>query len=419
MDGDVLIIGGGIAGASLAFHLAARRRVLLLEREGAFGVHATGRSAAEWSMVHATGMTRALTGASRDFLLAPPKGFGDTPLLRARGNVIVARAGSEPMLERLHADAAPHVPKLTRIDAKQVLALAPFVAAKVIASAIYDPTNCAIDVDALLNSFLRAAREQNAVVRSDVAVLGGRPERDGWRVETSMGSLTVAAVVNAAGAWADDIALSFGVPALGLTPRRRTAITFEISGIGDLRGAAALDDVATGAYLKPEGGSLMASPGDATISPACDAAPEEIDVATAAWIAEELTGRRIERLQARWAGLRTCAADEQPVAGWEASVPGFFWLAGLGGAGLMTSPALGAAAAAILMDGEAPSELRARGITATDLSPQREQLVAAERNRSATADQGIVSSAAEAGSLLFGQSARLDSNVKQSSGGGS
>ena len=376
----MLIIGGGIAGASLAFHLAARRRVILLEREAAFGGHATGRSAAEWSMVHATGMTRALTGASRDFLAAPSSGFGSAPLLRKRGNVIIARAGSEAVLERLYADAAPHVPELARIEAREALAFASFVAPDIVARAIYDPTNCAIDVDALLTGFLRAAREQQAIVRTDVAVLGGRLVQGRWQVETSAGPLTATTVVNAGGAWADEIARSFGVPALGLTPRRRTAIIFELPAVGDVRTAAAVDDVATGAYLKAEGGALMASPGDATVSPACDAAPEEIDVATAAWIAEELTGQRIERLQARWAGLRTFAADEQPVAGWDASASGFFWLAGLGGAGLMTSPALGAAAASILMDGEAPSELRARGITASGLSPQREPLSDRERN---------------------------------------
>lgn len=371
MESDILIIGGGIAGASLAFHLADRFSVILIERESSFGVHATGRSAAEWSLVHANGLTRALTEASHDFLAAPPTDFSEYPLLTERGNLIVAREGSELLLDQLLDSSQAFVTGLTRITPAAAAQYVPFVDPSVVSAALYDPTNSAIDVDALLTGFLRGARQQGAVVMNDVSVLRGYRKGHDWAVDTSFGLINTATVVNAAGPWADEVAASFGVTPLGLVPRRRSAIAFDLPGLPDIRSAPSLDDVGTGAYIKPEGGILMASPGDATPSPACDAAPEEIDAATAAWLVEELTGRPVNRINARWAGLRTFAADEQPVAGWDGAMPGFFWFAGLGGAGLMMSPALGESAAAIIKGGEVSPKLQQRGISAQALSPCR------------------------------------------------
>lgn len=371
MEADILIIGGGIAGATLAFHMAGRRSVILLERETSYGTHATGRSAAEWSVVHASGVTRTLTKASHAFLSQPPAGFSDYPLIRRRGNLIVARSGAEEDLQRIHDDARDHVPDLTRLSAGEAAALSPFLDRQVLREVLYDPTNCEIDVDALFNGFLRGARAQGALTIPGTATLAGTRAGGRWQVEAGGEIISAAIVVNAAGPWADEVAGQFGVQPLGLVPRRRTAITFDPPDGAAIGEAASADDVGTGAYIKPEGGRLMASPGDATDSVPCDAAPEEIDVATAAMIAEEMTGHPIRRIVARWAGLRTFTTDGQPVAGWDASSEGFFWLAGLGGAGLMISPALGTAAAALIEDGKTPHGLQAQGVTAAALSPRR------------------------------------------------
>lgn len=371
MNADVLIIGGGIAGAAVAYHLASRCRVVLVEREEGFGAHATGRSAAEWSTLHASGLTRALTSLSEDFLSSPPESFSEYPLLETRGNVVIARPGDEPVLERLRLESEGEVAGLSWIGTQEALRLSPFLQPEIVGRALYDPANCTIDVDGLLHGYLRAARKAGASTLAGVGVLRGVRAGDAWQVETSAGPIFAPVVVNAAGAWADEMAQRFGAEPLGLVPRRRTAITFDVADGVDLRGAASVDDVGLGAYLKPEGGRLMASPGDATDAEPCDAAPEEIDVATAAWVAEELTGKPISRIVSRWAGLRTFTPDGHAVAGWDAAATGFFWLAGLGGAGLMTSPALSEAAASILLGEPPPGVFLARGIDAAALSPSR------------------------------------------------
>lgn len=367
----VAIVGGGIAGVALAWRLAARFSVVLLEREDGLGFHATGRSAAEWSLVHAEGLTRVLTAASAAFFEAPPAGFADQPLVRRRGNVVYARREGLEAFAELLAHGRTLQPDIQEISTGEAADRAPFLDPTVLSAAFWDPLNGEIDVDTLLTGCQRAARRAGAVFRTGVTVQGAERRSGVWRLATSDGPLEADVLVNGAGPWADGVAGLCGADALGLEARRRTAITFDPAEGLDIRGLPSADDADSGFYIKPEGGRLMACPGDATPSEPCDARPEEIDVATAAWMAEEVTGRPVRRLGATWAGLRTYAPDEQPVVGWDPKVRDLFWLAGLGGAGLMTSPALSAAAAAILETGETPPDLARDGISAAALSPAR------------------------------------------------
>lgn len=367
----VVILGGGIAGVALAWRLAAKSRVVLLEREQGLGYHATGRSAAEWSLVHAEGLTRSMTAASTEFFNAPPPGFSDLPVLRPRGNVVYARPGEGAALAALLTHARQIQPGVKEIAPRTAAVRAPFLDPSALEAAFWDPLNGEIEVDALMTGCRRAAAGAGAVFQTGSTLLGAERRRGGWDVSTSEGRLDADVLVIAAGPWSDQVALLCGATALGLEARRRTAVTFDPPAALDVRGLPSADDAASGFYIKPEAGRLMACPGDATPSLPCDARPEEIDVATAAWMAGEVMGCEVRRLGASWAGLRTYAPDGQPVAGWDPKVEGLFWLAGLGGAGLMTAPALSSAAASILESGETPDDLARDGITAAALSPSR------------------------------------------------
>jgi D-arginine dehydrogenase len=368
---SVVIIGGGIAGVALAWRLAAGSRVVLIEREEGLGYHATGRSAAEWSLVHAEGLTRSITAASGAFFNTPPSGFSDLALLRRRGNVVYARPGEGSALADLLDHAREFQPDIEAITPRTAGARAPFLDPSALEAAFWDPLNGEIEVDALMTACRRAAAGAGAAFWTGAAFLGAERRRGKWVVATSRGGLEADVLVNAAGPWADEVAQLCGAAPLGLAARRRSAVTFDPPTDLDVRGLPSADDAASGFYIKPEAGRLMACPGDATPSAPCDARPEEIDVATAAWMAGEVMGCEIRRLGASWAGLRTYAPDQQPVAGWDATVDGLFWLAGLGGGGLMTAPALSAAAAGILESGEAPAPLARDGINAAALSPSR------------------------------------------------
>lgn len=367
----IVIVGGGIAGVALAWRLAPRFSVIVLEQEGGLGFHATGRSAAEWSLVHAEGLTRTLTAASAAFLNAPPPGFSDRPLVRRRGNVVYARPEGQESYGRLLDHGRQAQDDLEEITPAEASRRAPFLLAGALEAAFWDPANGEIEVDALLTGCQRAARAAGAEFRLTTGLTGGERRNGVWRLSTPGGPLEADVLVNAAGPWVDAVASSCGAQTLGLEARRRTAVTFDPPGGLNVRGLPSADDAHSGFYLKPEAGLLMACPGDATPGPPGDARPEEIDVATAAWMAEEATGQPVRRIVASWAGLRTYAPDGQPVVGWDPDSEGLFWLAALGGSGLMTSPALSAAAAAILEHGETTADLARDGITAAVLSPRR------------------------------------------------
>jgi D-arginine dehydrogenase len=368
---DVLVIGGGIAGAGAAYELSAFAAVTVLEREAQCGYHSTGRSAASFTENYGNAVVRRLALASRAFLETPPAGFCEHALLSPRGLITIARDDQLDLLERQLAVASALVPSIVAIDAAAAIARVPILKPDHVAGAYFEPHSREIDVSGLHQGFLRGARARGALVKADAAVetIEFRGER--WRVETATDRFWAPVIVNAAGAWADAVAILAGIAPLGLTPKRRTAFNVAAPAGMDIRMWPMIDDVGGELYFKPDAGQLLISPADATPSAPVDAQPDDLDVATGVDRFERATTYNVTRVSRAWAGLRTFAADASPVVGPDRSATGFIWLAGQGGYGIKTSPALSRACAALLRDQPLPDDLLRLGITAADLSPDR------------------------------------------------
>jgi D-arginine dehydrogenase len=367
---DVLVIGAGIAGAAAAYEIAPFARVVLLERESQPGYHTTGRSAAVFAPAYGNRVIRALTAASRRFYDERVGGLVDRAVLAARGGLIIGRADQTGALERLYAETAPQVRGLERLGPQQLLERLPVLRPDYVAAGIYDPSAMDLDVAAIHQAYLKGFRARGGQLVTDAEVTRIATETAPWRVETRAGRFEAAVLVDAAGAWADELAALAGVAPLGLVPKRRTAFLFEPLVPVDRRWPAVID-AEEQFYFKPESGLLLGSPADETPMSPCDVQPEELDVAIAVDRIERASRCRVHRVARRWAGLRTFAADKTPVVGMEETVPGFFWLAGQGGSGIQTAPALARAAAGLLVDGVLPDDLLGLGIAAEDLMPAR------------------------------------------------
>lgn len=368
---DIAILGGGIAGASVAAHLAAERSVIVLEREDQPGYHASGRSAALFSESYGNAYVRALSVASRPFLEAPPSGFADYPLLSARGVLHVGTAGEDERLDHTLAEASALVRSVRRVTLDEARKLVPVLRPDWLTAAILEPDARDIDTNALLSGYLRVARERGARILTRAELTGIERGPTGWRLETMAGSVEAEVLANAAGAWADEIAKLAGLRPLGLVPKRRTALLFEPPA------GLAIEDwpLVVGAredfYFKPDAGMILGSPADETPSDPTDAQPEDIDVALAIDRIQRAADLPVRHVRRRWAGLRTFAPDKTPVAGFDPDVDTFFWLAGQGGYGFQTAPALGLTAAHLLLRGSVPSTIEDLGVTAAALSPAR------------------------------------------------
>ncbi len=368
---DIIVIGAGIAGASAAWALSKKHRVVLLERESQPGYHTTGRSAAAYTRAYGNSTIRGLTAAGRGFFEAPPPGFAEHPLLSPRGFLFIARPDQMESLAAAEEDARPFAPDVARLGAEEARARVPALKAGHLAGAFLEPDASDIDVHALHQGFLRGFRAAGGSLVGNADVRG--LERDGglWRVATNAGDFAAGILVNAAGAWCDEIAALAGARPVGLVPKRRTAFLFTPSEAYDTAAWPVVIDVDEQFYFKPDAGKLLGSLADETPSPPCDAQPEELDLAMAVDRIETATDLTIRRLDHRWAGLRSFVADKSPVVGFDPALDGFFWLAGQGGYGIQTSPALARVTAALVEGADLPGDIAALGVSAEALAPAR------------------------------------------------
>ena len=369
---DFIVIGAGIAGASIAAQLASRGSVLLVEAESQPGYHTTGRSAALYSGIYGNAAVRALSRASRGFLLDPPAGFAQAPLLRPRPTLFFAGREQAGLIERFRDEA--DVRAATRVlDAAAVHALVPLLAPERGAGGVLDEASADIDVHELHQAWLRAAKRQGAELRLDCRLTGARREGAAWRVEAGGGRFHAPVIVDAAGAWGDHVAALAGATPVALRPLRRTAL------LVDVPGALAADDwpaciaIDESFYFKPDAGLLLLSPADEGPSEACDAQPEDLDVAIAIDRFEQATGLSVPRVRHRWAGLRVFSPDRTPVVGFDPRAEGFFWFAGQGGYGIQIADALARLGAALACAEAMPADLAAHGVDAAALAPSRFQ----------------------------------------------
>ncbi len=372
---DFLVVGAGIAGLSAAARLALHGSVTVCEAEPAPGVHASGRSAAFAHFDMDAPLVRALTAASLPLL--PPSAAREHPAL------FLALAGQEAALDRLEGDYRTWAPQLRRIATQEARALVPVLRAGEggPVGALLDPAGRKLDAHLLLEHHRAALRDAGGTLLTRAPVEAIRHDGTSWAVDTPGHSFAAKTLVNAAGAWADGVAALAGVAPLGIRPLRRTVVTFAVPEGLEVSAWPFTKTVGPGFYIEPEGrGRLLACPMDEGASDPCDAQPEEEDVALAAWRVEQATTLKIARLASTWAGLRSFAPDRLPVAGFDPAAPGFFWLAGQGGFGLQTSPALALAAESLATGRDWPEELRAVGVTGGMLAVDR---FARDRGRSA------------------------------------
>ena len=368
---DFLVIGAGIAGASVSYWLAPHGRVAILERESQPGYHSTGRSAALYMASYGSEQVRALSLASRDFFDHPPKGFAEHALLTPRGALMVAGSDQMDALNDHWSMISAMGTGASRLTAEEVLALIPVFRPEKIAGGVLEPDAMDMDVHAIHQGFLRGARQHHAQIQCNTEVLGIQRDESGWLVKTSTGIWHAAVVINAAGAWADQIGHMAGTQSIGLQPCRRSAFTFKPQIESHFEHWPATIGASEDWYFKPDAGVILGSPANQDPVEPQDVQPEELDIALAISRIEEVTTLTVRRPSHTWAGLRSFVSDKGLVGGVDPQAEGFFWVAAQGGYGIQTSPAMGEACASLVRGLGVPEHIARFGLTADMLSPKR------------------------------------------------
>lgn len=371
LEFDFVVIGAGMAGASIAAALAPTARVALLESEAQPGYHTTGRSAALFVPSYGSRTFAALTRASESFLSEPPPDFCASAVLRPRGALYIARADQRAQLhseieQMRHAGAS-----VESLSVDAALSLVPALRPDYLAGAAYEADVRDIDVEVLFRGFLARGRAAGVQLLTHISL--GTPRRDGnaWRVPLGAQEICSRVVVNAAGAWADEVAARFGAAPLGLLVLRRSAAIINAPAGMSVSAWPAVVDIGEEFYLKPEAGRLLISPADEEPVAPGDAYPEDLTIAIAVDRVQAALAIEPVRVQRSWAGLRTFAPDREPVIGYDPTAPGFFWCAGQGGYGIQSAPAFAQLAAALARGEALPPSIAGVGVTAEAVNPAR------------------------------------------------
>jgi len=368
---DFIVIGAGIAGASVAYWLSQHGKVVVLERESQPGYHSTGRSAALFMASYGAPQVRALSLASRAFFDAPPEGFTDHPLLTPRGALMVATQEQLPALES-HWDMLKSMNSGARkLSVAQACELVPVLRAQTIAGALLEPDASDMDVHAIHQGYMRGVKNHSGQIITNADVLKMQRERDEWVVHTGSQTWRAPVVINAAGAWAETVGKLAGAQKIGLVPCRRSAFTFKPEVEIDFSHWPMTYGASEDWYIKPDAGLILGSPANADPVEPHDVRPEELDIALAISRIEEMTTLTIRRPSHTWAGLRSFVEDGALVGGFDTKAPGFFWVAAQGGYGIQTSAAMGEACAGLIRGRGIPEHIAAWGLTTDMLSPAR------------------------------------------------
>lgn len=332
---DILIIGGGIAGISAAARLAPDARVTVLESEQMIGHHSSGRSAAIFIRNYGNAILRALNAASAPFL-AEPEGVSEMSLLSPRGEMLVATEADLPSLEAYLEGSEG----LERLSARQARDLVPILREEAIAAAAVEWDAQDIDVDRMLQGFARKMRALGGNIVTGAPVQSISRQDKVWTVTTPAGTYSAPLIVNAAGGWADQVAAMAGVRPLGLMPLRRSAVLLPAPDDHDISRWPLFANAGDQWYAKPEAGKLMISPADEDPVEPHDVWADDMVIAEGLHRYEQAVTVPVTRVEHSWAGMRTFAPDRTPVVGMAPDAEGFFWLAGQGGYGMQTAPAL-------------------------------------------------------------------------------
>lgn len=372
LETDFLIVGAGIAGASIAHRLAPSARVTLIDMEEQAGYHTTGRSAAFYAETYGGPLIQPFTSASKSFFHKPPVGFSDVPLISTLGAIHVFNEGQQEVAVALYDELRPALQRVRMLSRADVIAFLPHLQNEHLAGGIYDPDCSSLDVAALHQGFLKSAKSNGTKLITGMRLERAIFDGDRWQVNAADVDISARTIVNAAGAWADEVAQRSGVMPLGLRPLRRTVVTIEKpDGLPFEKASPIVMPVGEEYYFKPEGNGYLLSPGDEVLISPCDVQPEHEDVALAVHQFEQATGASVNRVEAKWAGLRTFAKDRGPVIGFASDVDQFFWSVGQGGFGIQTAPAWSELAVALLLRQDLPINLSRFGVEAAACTPAR------------------------------------------------
>ncbi len=364
---DIIVIGAGIAGASVAARLAPEKRVLVLEMEDRAGYHTTGRSAAAYEPNYGPPAMLAFARASKDFLESPPPGFADQPILTWRNSLFVEGPDQSDHTARLLANSTG----LEELSFAQALKMMPVLRENYASRFFRDPGTADIDVDILHRGYLKMLKANGGELVTSAAATAIARKHGTWHVESPKGTFTAPILVNAAGAWGDVIANMAGVRPVGLVPKRRSIGIVPLPNGTDVSNWPMVSDTGETWYCKQQSGKMMVSSADATPVDPHDAYADDMAIAEGIDRMMQATTIEVERIDHSWGGLRSFVKDKEPVVGFDPHTEGFFWLIGQGGYGIMTSPALSDAAAHLVLGQPMPTDILDHGLDPKSIAPER------------------------------------------------